>query len=94
MKRSSTCPHSDLFLIMPIDLAISAITQELDILKLKIQHAAQNPSFIDDRQELNFYLNTLLRDLNVVNRGLPPLPQEMERFDADRHQLDSFDFTS
>ncbi len=94
MKRSSTYPNSDPFLTMPIDLAVSAIAQELDILKLKIQHAAQNPSFIDDRQELNFYINTLLRDLNIVNRGLPPLPQEMERFDAARHQLDSFDLTS
>ena len=69
-------PQSDLLLKMPSDLIIAAIANELDILKLKLRYAAQNPAFIDDRQELSYYLNTLVRDLNILNRGLPPLPQE------------------
>ena len=76
-------PQTDLRLIMPTDLTISAIAKELDILKCKLQYAAQNADFIDDRQELGYYLNTLVRDLNIINRGLPPLPQEMDIFDTD-----------
>ena len=76
-------PQTDLLLVMPNDITISAIAKELDILRLKLQYAAQNPDFIDDRQELGYYLNTLVRDLNIINRGLPPLPQEMDIFDTD-----------
>lgn len=79
-------PQLDLLLPMPSDLVISAIAKELDILKLKLQYAAQNPDFIDDRQELSYYLNTLVRDLNVLNRGLPSLPQEMEIFDTEHRE--------
>ena len=78
-------PHTDLLLVMPNDIAISAIAKELDVLKLKLQYAAQNSDFIDDRQELGYYLNTLVRDLNIINRGLPPLPQEMDIFDTERY---------
>ena len=86
MTHYYDCPQSDLLLTMPSDLTISAIAKELDILKLKLQYAAQNPAFIDDRQELNYYLNTLFQDLNVLNRGLPPLPQEIEIFDIEHHE--------
>jgi hypothetical protein len=78
-------PQTDLLLVMPNDITISAIAKELDIVKRKLQYAAQNSDFIDDRQELGYYLNTLVRDLNIINRGLPPLPQEMEIFDTDRY---------
>ena len=71
---------------MPSDLTIAAIAKELDILKLKLQYAAQNPEFSEDRQELIYYLNTLVWDLNVINCGLPPLPQEMEIFDAEHQE--------
>ena len=70
---------------MPNDLTISAIAKELDILKCKLAYATENPDFIGDRQELSYYLNTLMNDLNIINRGLPPLPQEMEIFDTDHH---------
>ena len=70
---------------MPNDLTISAIAKELNILKRKLQYAAENSDFIDERQELGYYLNTLVRDLNIINRGLPPLPQEMEIFDTERY---------
>ena len=83
MTHYYTFPQPDLLLVMSSDLTISAISQELDILKLKLQHAAQNSEYIDDRQELQYYLNTVVRDLNVINRGLPPLPQEMEIFDTE-----------
>jgi hypothetical protein len=87
MTHHHDFPQSDLFLTMPIDLTISTIAKELDILKMKLQHAAQNPVFIDDRQELNFYLNTLVRDLHILNRAFPPLPQEeMELFDVKHEQ--------
>ena len=78
-------PQTDLFLVMPNDIAILAIAKELDILKLKLQYAAQNSDFIDDRQELCYYLSTLVRDLNIINRGLPPLQQEMDIFDTERY---------
>ena len=78
-------PQTDLLLVIPNDITISAIAKELDIVKRKLQYAAQNSDFIDDRQELGYYLNTLVRDLNIINRGLPPLPQEMEIFDTDRY---------
>jgi hypothetical protein len=61
MRNCYSFPQSDLFLTMPIDLTISTIAKELDILKLKLQYASQNPEFIDDRQELSYYLNTLVR---------------------------------
>ncbi len=83
MPHHHSFPGSDLFLNVPINLTISMITKELEILKQKIQYAAQNPNFIDDRQELNYYLSTLLHDLNIINRGLPPLPQEMDMFDPE-----------
>jgi hypothetical protein len=86
MMHHYSFPQSDLLLTMPSDITISAIAKELDILKLKLQYAAQNPEFIDDRQELSYYLSTLVRDLNVLNRGLPPLPQEMEIFDNEHHE--------
>jgi hypothetical protein len=76
-------PQTDLLLVMPNDLTIAAIAKELDILKLKLRYAAENLEFIDDRQELSYYLNTLVRDLNIINRQLPPLPQEMEIFDIE-----------
>ena len=76
-------PQSDLVLLMSNDQSISAIAKELDILKLKLQYNAQNADFIDDRQELCYYLNTLVRDLTMLNRGLPPLPQEMETFNPE-----------
>jgi hypothetical protein len=78
-------PQTDLLLVMPNNIAILAIAKELDILKLKLQYAAQNSDFINDRQELGYYLNTLVRDLNIINRGLPPLPQEIDIFDTDRY---------
>jgi hypothetical protein len=77
-------PKSDLLSVLPNDLIISTIAQELAILKLKLQYAGHNSDFIDDRQELRHYLNELVRDLTIINRGLPPLPQEMEIFDTDR----------
>jgi hypothetical protein len=86
MTHHHNFPQSDLFLTMPIDLTISTIAKELDILKLKLQYASQNLEFINDRQELSYYLNTLVRDLNVLNRGLPPLPQEMEIFDTEHQE--------
>jgi hypothetical protein len=71
---------------MSNDLTIIAIAKELDILEMKLQYAAQNSGFIDDRQELCHYLNELVHDLNIINRGLPPLPQEMEIFDIEQQQ--------
>jgi hypothetical protein len=76
-------PQTDLLLVMPTDLTLSAIAKELDVLKRKLEYATKNPDFIGDRQELGYYLNTLVHDLNIINRGLPPLPQEMEIFDTD-----------
>lgn len=78
-------PQTDLLFIMPNDLTISAIAKELDIFKRKLAYATENPDFIGDRQELSYYLNTLMNDLNIINRGLPPLPQEMEIFHTDPH---------
>lgn len=77
--------------MLPSELTLRAIATELDILKLKFEYIAHNPGFIDERQEMNYYLNTVLRDLNVVNRGLPPLPKEMEIFDCECQQLNRFD---
>jgi hypothetical protein len=77
-------PQSDLLSALTNDLIIATIAQELAILKQKLQYAAHNTDFIDDRQELRHYLNELVRDLTIINRGLPPLPQEMEIFDTDR----------
>jgi len=84
-------PQSNLPLMMPNNLTISAIAKELEILKLKLQYVAQNADFIDDRQELSYYLNTVLRDLNIINRGLPPLSQEMEIFDPKPQSEQTFD---
>ena len=67
------------------DQTISAIAKELDLLKLKLQYAAQNSESIEDRQEISDYLNELVRDLTSINSDLPPLPQEMEIFDNE-HQ--------
>lgn len=76
-------PQSDYLSTLSNDQTISAIVKELEILKLKLQYAAQNSEFINNRQELCHYLNELVRDLTIINRGLPPLPQEMEIFDAE-----------
>jgi hypothetical protein len=65
---------------MPVDITIAAIEKELKIFKLK---HAQNSDCIENRQELNFYLNTLIRDLHILNRAFPPLSQEIELFDVE-----------
>jgi hypothetical protein len=58
---------------MPVDITIAAIEKELKIFKLK---HAQNSDCIENRQELNFYLN-------ILNRAFPPLSQEIELFDVE-----------
>ena len=53
---------------------IAAINSELEILKFKLKYLAKYPDFIDDPQQLCHYLAELMTHLNVINRGLPPLP--------------------
>lgn len=68
---------SGLLVMMPSEVTIFAIFKEIDEMKSKINYISQHPDPICDRQELNYYLNTLLQDLQIVNRGLPVLPAEM-----------------
>jgi hypothetical protein len=65
------------------DLIISAISNELEVLKLKLKYISKNPDFIDDTNQLSHHLNELMSHLNVLNRGLPPLPSEIDLFDRD-----------
>lgn len=52
-----------------IDLTIATITKELSILQLNIK----NPeAIVDDPHELDHRLASLLEDLKVINRVLPP----------------------
>jgi hypothetical protein len=68
-------PQSDLFLTMPADIVVAAIEQEINTFKLNLKHAEQHTDCISDRQELIFYLNTVVRDLQILNRAFPP-PQQ------------------
>jgi hypothetical protein len=76
------------YLANPIshDLIISVISKELEILKLKLKYISKNPDFVDDTNELSHHLNDLMSHLNVLNRGLPPLPIEMDLFDRDEDE--------
>ncbi len=76
------------YLATPIshDLIISAISTELEILKLKLKHISKKPDFVDDTNQLSHHLNELMSHLNVLNRGLPPLPSEMDIFDRDEDE--------
>jgi hypothetical protein len=65
------------------DLLISAISTELEILKLKLKYISKNPDFVEDINQLNHHLHELLSSLNVLTRGLPPLPSEIDLFDRD-----------
>jgi hypothetical protein len=70
-----------------IDLTISTIATELSILQLKIK----NPdALVDAPHELGYRLESLLEDLNIINRALPHLSKEGKVF-IDRHQLDTQD---
>jgi hypothetical protein len=79
--------HSNLLHSNPssisIDLTIATIATELSILQLNIK----NPeAIIDDPHELDHRLQSLLENLKVINRALPPLPQERKIL-IDRHPL-------
>jgi hypothetical protein len=76
------------YLATPIshDLIISAISTELEILKLKLKYISKNPDFVDDTNQLSHHLNDLMSHLNVLNRGLPPLPSEVCFFDCDENE--------
>jgi hypothetical protein len=63
------------------DLIISAIYRELEVLKRKLQYLSKNPDLIDDEKQLDHHLQELISHLNVINRGLAPLAEEMEIFD-------------
>jgi hypothetical protein len=79
---NSKLPQSSLFLAMPINLTISAIEEELNIFKRKLKYA-ENSDSIDDRQDLNHYLNTIFQNLHILNRAFPPLIEEIEIFDTE-----------
>jgi hypothetical protein len=79
--------NSGFLTTIPHDFVIAAIAKELEILKLKLQYTSHNADFIDDRQQLYYYLNELIHNLTVINRGLPPLPTEMEIFDSDDDEI-------
>jgi hypothetical protein len=66
---------------------IAAITSELEILKLKVKYIAQHPDFIDDPQQLQHHLTELMTHLNIINRGLPPLPSERSILDRDEREF-------
>ena len=66
---------------------ITAISQDWDILKLKLEHFSRNSDFVDDAQELNYHLQDLRAYLNVVNRGLPALPNEREVSAVDESEI-------
>jgi hypothetical protein len=68
------------------ELIISAISKELEILKLKLTYISKNPCFVDDTNQLSHHLNELMSHLNVLNRGLPPLPSETDFFAHDEHE--------
>jgi hypothetical protein len=85
MNHHNFFPQSDLFFCMPVDITIAAIEKELKIFNLKLKHA-QNSDCIENRQELNFYLNTLIRDLHILNRAFPPLSQEIDLFDVEHEE--------
>jgi hypothetical protein len=76
------------YLATPVahDLIISAISTELEILKLKLKYISKNPDFVDDTNQLSHHLNELLLHLNVLTRGLPPLPSEVCIFDCDEDE--------
>lgn len=68
-----------------IDLTITTIATELNILQLKIK----NPdAIIDEPQELGYRLESLLEDLKVINRALPALGGVERDLLIDRHQLE------
>jgi hypothetical protein len=75
-------PQPELLLTMPTYLTIAAIEKELNIFKRKLEHA-ENSDAIDDRQDLNHYLNVLFQNLHVLNRAFPPLIEEIDRFDTE-----------
>jgi hypothetical protein len=64
-------PQSDLFLTMPANITIAAIEQEINTFKLNLKYAEQHMECISDRQEFVFYLNTVVRDLQILNRAFP-----------------------
>jgi hypothetical protein len=68
------------------DLIISAISNELEILKLKLKYISKNPDFVEDINQLNHHLHELMSHLNVINRGLQPLPSEVDLFDRDEDE--------
>jgi hypothetical protein len=70
-----------------IDLTIATIATELSILQLNIKNPA---AIIDDPHELGYRLESLLEDLNIINRALPHLSKEGEVL-IDRHQIDTQD---
>jgi hypothetical protein len=70
-----------------IDLTITSIATELSILQLNIKNPA---AIIDDPHELGYRLESLLEDLNIINRALPHLSKEGEVL-IDRHQIDTQD---